>query len=91
MNLGDFCVPHARNDRFLAAFDRFAGLKLHVLGNHDTDGGFKRDETRAFWNSPVRSFSRDEHGRPRGLSGRLEQLSRGPRGPRAAGSGRVAA
>jgi 3',5'-cyclic AMP phosphodiesterase CpdA len=62
VNLGDFCVPHARNDRFLAAFDRFTGLKLHVLGNHDTDGGFKREQALEFWKSPARSFSRDEHG-----------------------------
>lgn len=62
VNLGDFCVPHARNDRFLAAFDRFPGQKLHVLGNHDTDGGFKREETLDYWKSPARYFSRDEHG-----------------------------
>ncbi len=62
VNLGDFCVPHARNDAFLAAFDRFAGPKLHVLGNHDTDGGFKREQVLEYWKSPARYFSRDEHG-----------------------------
>lgn len=62
VNLGDFCVPHDRNDRFLAAFDRFIGSKLHVLGNHDTDGGFKREQTLDYWKSPARHFSRDEHG-----------------------------
>jgi predicted phosphodiesterase len=62
VNLGDFCVPHGRNDRFLAAFDRFTGPKLHVLGNHDTDGGFKREEALDYWKSPARYFSRDEHG-----------------------------
>lgn len=62
VNLGDFCVPHPRNDAFLAAFDRFAGPKLHVLGNHDTDGGFKREQALEYWNSPARYFSRDEHG-----------------------------
>jgi hypothetical protein len=31
-------VPHRRNQKFLAAFARFAGPKLHVLGNHDPDG-----------------------------------------------------
>ena len=62
VNLGDFCVPHARNDTFLNAFDRFAGPKLHVLGNHDTDGGFKREQTLEYWKSPARYFSRDEHG-----------------------------
>lgn len=62
VNLGDFCVPHARNDTFLAAFDRFAGPKLHVLGNHDTDGGFKREQALEYWKSPARYFSRDEHG-----------------------------
>jgi Icc protein len=62
VNLGDFCVPHARNDAFLAAFDRFAGSKLHVLGNHDTDGGYKREQVLDYWKSPARYFSRDEHG-----------------------------
>jgi len=62
VNLGDFCVPHARNDAFLAAFDRFAGPKLHVLGNHDTDGGYKREQVLEYWKSPARYFSRDEHG-----------------------------
>ena len=62
INLGDFCVPHVRNDRFLAAFNRFTGPKLHVLGNHDTDGGFKREQVLEYWNSPARYFSRDEHG-----------------------------
>jgi hypothetical protein len=33
-----------------------------VLGNHDTDGGFKREETLDYWKSPARYFSRDEHG-----------------------------
>jgi len=62
VNLGDFCVPHARNDEFLAAFNQFAGPKLHVLGNHDTDGGFKREQVLDYWKSPARYFSRDEHG-----------------------------
>lgn len=62
VNLGDFCVPHARNDRFLAAYNRFSGPKLHVLGNHDTDGGFKREQVLEYWNSPARYYSRDEHG-----------------------------
>lgn len=62
VNLGDFCVPHSRNDAFLAAFDQFAGPKLHVLGNHDTDGGFKREQALEYWKSPARFFSRDEHG-----------------------------
>ena len=62
VNLGDFCVPHGRNDGFLTAFNQFAGPKLHVLGNHDTDGGFKREQVLEYWKSPARYFSRDEHG-----------------------------
>lgn len=62
VNLGDFCVPQARNDAFLAAFDRFTGPKFHVLGNHDTDGGFTREQTLEYWRSPARHYSRDEHG-----------------------------
>ena len=62
VNLGDFCVPHDRNAAFLAAWNAFGGEKIHVLGNHDTDGGYKRDQTVEWWGSPGRHYSRDVEG-----------------------------
>lgn len=62
VNLGDFCVPHDRNAPFLAAWNAFAGPKVHVLGNHDTDGGYKRERTIEWWGSPGRFHSCDVEG-----------------------------
>lgn len=62
VNLGDFCVPHDRNAEFLKAWNAFAGEKIHVLGNHDTDGGYKRDQTVEWWGSPGRYHCREVEG-----------------------------
>ena len=43
VQLGDFCIPKAANQPFLDIFRRFPGPRYHVLGNHDTDGGFSRE------------------------------------------------
>lgn len=62
VNLGDFCVPHSRNDRFLAQWNAFTGEKFHALGNHDTDGGYRREQTVEYYGSPGRYYSQDFHG-----------------------------
>ena len=62
VNLGDFCVPHPRNNDFLAAWNTFAGPRIHVLGNHDTDGGYKRESTVEWWGSPGRFHASDVEG-----------------------------
>lgn len=62
VNLGDFCVPHSRNDSFLAKWNAFSGEKFHVLGNHDTDGGYRREQTVEYYGSRGRFFSQDFNG-----------------------------
>ena len=49
VQLGDFCQPQPGNQPFLDAWNRFAGPRHHVLGNHDTDGGAKPEQTIAFY------------------------------------------
>ncbi|RYX85112.1 alkaline phosphatase [bacterium] len=61
-NLGDFCVPHAHNEPFLKEWNKISGARYHVLGNHDTDGGFKREQTVEFYGMPARYYSFDRHG-----------------------------
>lgn len=62
VNLGDFCVPHSRNDAFLSKWNTFSGEKFHVLGNHDTDGGYQREQVLEYYGSPARYFSQDLYG-----------------------------
>lgn len=61
IQLGDFCVPRPENRKLLDIWDGFKGDKYHVLGNHDTDGGFTKAQTLAFWNveKPYYSFDAD--------------------------------
>jgi UDP-2,3-diacylglucosamine pyrophosphatase LpxH len=59
LQLGDFCQPLAANREFADWFNSFTGAKYHVLGNHDMDGGFKREQTMAFYGMPARYYSFD--------------------------------
>jgi 3',5'-cyclic-AMP phosphodiesterase len=59
LELGDFCTPKSANRAFADLFQSFPGKKFHVLGNHDTDGGFKREQVTAFHRMPGRYYSFD--------------------------------
>ncbi|QJE94956.1 metallophosphoesterase family protein [Luteolibacter luteus] len=62
IQLGDFCQPKPKNQGFLEIFHGFPGPKYHVLGNHDMDGGFKREETVAYYGMENRYYSFDMGG-----------------------------
>jgi len=62
LQLGDFCRPYERNRPFLDIWNRFAGPRHHVLGNHDMDGGFTHEQTMAYWQMPVKYHSFDAQG-----------------------------
>ncbi len=57
VQLGDFCRPIPANDGFLAIWRSFEGPAYYVLGNHDTDGGFTREQTVAYWRMPARYYA----------------------------------
>ena len=60
--LGDFCWPHKRNREFLKAWNCIEAPRYHVLGNHDMDGGFTREDTVAFYDMPDKYYSFDKNG-----------------------------
>ncbi|TKG96507.1 alkaline phosphatase [Puteibacter caeruleilacunae] len=62
VQLGDFCRPYEYNTKFLNIWNSFPGPKHHVLGNHDMDGGFSREEVVKFWGSHARYYSFDIKG-----------------------------
>lgn len=59
MQLGDFCRPYDYNQGFLDIWNQFKGPRYHVLGNHDTDGGFTREQTLEFWGTKDKYYSFD--------------------------------
>ena len=62
MQLGDFCRPYDYNQDFLDIWNQFEGPRYHVLGNHDTDGGFTREQTLEFWWAKEKYYSFDLDG-----------------------------
>lgn len=62
VQLGDFCRPYERNRPVVDAWNSFDRPAYHVLGNHDTDGGFTREEVCRFWSMPQRYYSFDHGG-----------------------------
>ena len=57
IQLGDFCRPYEYNDTFMNIWNSFDGPKYSVLGNHDMDGGFSRDETLSYFDMPAKYYS----------------------------------
>lgn len=62
LQMGDFCIPKPANLGFMEIWNRFSGPKYHTIGNHDTDGGFKRSDTVKYYGMPDRYYSFDLHG-----------------------------
>lgn len=59
IQLGDFCWPAPKNLPYLAAWNAFQGPRYHVLGNHDMDEGYTREQTVAFCKMPAMHYGFD--------------------------------
>lgn len=62
VQLGDFCRPYENNISFMEVWNSFTGVKHHVLGNHDMDGGFSRETVIEYWKSEAKYYSYDSGG-----------------------------
>ncbi len=62
IQMGDFCRPYDYNRDFLAIWNHFSGEKHHVIGNHDMDGGFSRQQVVEYWGMPSGYYSFDKKG-----------------------------
>ncbi len=59
VQLGDFAVPKKSNQPLIDSFNAAHSKCLHVLGNHDVDGGFSWQQTMDAWGLEQRYYSRD--------------------------------
>lgn len=62
IQLGDFCRPYDYNLGFMDIWNSFPGRNFHVIGNHDMDGGFTREQVVEYWNMEGRYYSFDLKG-----------------------------
>lgn len=59
IQLGDFCWPAPSNRRYLDAWNTYRGKAYHVLGNHDMDDGYTREQTVAYCDMPAMHYTFD--------------------------------
>lgn len=57
LQLGDFAYPKASNDVVLKPLQEFDCPVLHVLGNHDMDAGFTKEQCVQRWGIDGRFYS----------------------------------
>lgn len=62
IQMGDFCIPKEKNKNLMEIWNQFTGPKYHVIGNHDTDGGFTHDQVVDFWSAKGKHYSFDTNG-----------------------------
>ncbi|WP_183576099.1 metallophosphoesterase family protein [Mucilaginibacter sp. X5P1] len=62
IQMGDLCFPKKENLPLMDVWNKFKGPKYHVIGNHDTDGGYTRDQVVEFWNAKGKYYSFDANG-----------------------------
>ncbi len=59
IQLGDFAVPSKENQALTDSFNSAHPVAMHVLGNHDADGGYSYDQTLEAWGMKERYYYRD--------------------------------
>ncbi len=63
MQMGDFCYPSDKYAKsFMAEWHRYKGEKYHVIGNHDMDHGFSREQVVKYWGMPAKYYSFEKGG-----------------------------
>ena len=62
IQLGDFAYPTKKNEAVSKAFEKAHPRTLHVLGNHEIDGGHSFDEVAKLWSMKGRYYTENING-----------------------------
>ncbi|MCK9639410.1 MAG: metallophosphoesterase [Prolixibacteraceae bacterium] len=62
IELGDFATPEPKYAPYFAIWNSFPGDKYHVIGNHEMDGGYSREQTLAYLKMKSSYYSFDKKG-----------------------------
>ena len=62
LQLGDFAYPTKDNETVTKAFEQSHPRTLHVLGNHEIDGGHSFDEVAKLWGMKGRYYTENVNG-----------------------------
>ena len=62
IQLGDFAYPGDKNKEVIEMFNNAHNNTLHVIGNHDTDAGFTKQQCIDYWGMPSRYYKKNVSG-----------------------------
>ncbi|MCC6287967.1 MAG: metallophosphoesterase [Chitinophagaceae bacterium] len=62
MQLGDFAYPGDKNKAVIDLFNNAHPTRLHVIGNHDTDAGYKKEQCISYWGMQGRYYVQQVNG-----------------------------
>ncbi|GAB3999309.1 hypothetical protein GCM10028807_49150 [Spirosoma daeguense] len=62
LQMGDFAFPEAKNKEVIDLFNQAHPTHLHVIGNHDVDGGQTREQVVEGWGMPGRYYVQQING-----------------------------
>ncbi len=62
LQMGDFAYPNEKNKDLIERFNNAHQNHMHVIGNHDTDAGYKKEQVVSVWVMPNRYYSKEVNG-----------------------------
>lgn len=62
VQMGDFAYPSPKNKSVIDLFNNCHSNSYHVLGNHDTDSGFTKEQCLKVWKMPKPYYTFDVEG-----------------------------
>jgi predicted phosphodiesterase len=62
LQLGDFAYPTKKNEVVTKAFEKAHPKALHILGNHEIDGGHSFDQVAKLWGMKGRYYTENVNG-----------------------------
>ncbi|MFT3702705.1 MAG: metallophosphoesterase [Agriterribacter sp.] len=62
LQMGDFAYPGDKNKEVIELYKNAHQQVLHVIGNHDTDAGFTKEQCMSYWGMPGRYYTKDING-----------------------------
>ncbi|MCD2421707.1 metallophosphoesterase [Niabella pedocola] len=57
LQMGDFAYPGDKNKKLIDLFKNAHPTTLHVIGNHDTDAGYTKQQCIDYWGMPARYYT----------------------------------
>jgi Icc protein len=62
LQIGDFAYPGEKNKQVIDMFNKAHVVPMHVIGNHDTDAGYTKQQCIDYWGMPGRYYAKEVQG-----------------------------